>query len=46
MKRHKINWRVPKRGGTDGIGQEKCCFIRIKGHLVPTRQLIKDSGTD
>ena len=41
MKRHKINWRVPKWGRTDGIWTRNVLFYQDKGHLVPTRQLIK-----
>lgn len=40
MKRHKINWRVPKGAELTEL-DKKVLFYQDKGHLVPTRQLIK-----
>ena len=40
MKRHKINWRVPKGAELTEL-YKKVLFYQDKGHLVPTRQLIK-----
>ena len=40
MKRHKINWRVPKGAELTEL-HKKQLFYQDKGHLVPTRQLIK-----
>ena len=40
MKRHKINWRLPKGAELTEL-DKKVLFYQDKGHLVPTRQLIK-----
>lgn len=40
MKRHKINWRVPKGAELTEL-DKKVLFYQDKGYLVPTRQLIK-----
>ena len=40
MKRHKINWRVPKGAELTEL-DKKVLFYQNKGHLVSTRQLIK-----
>ena len=40
MTRHKINWRVPKGAELTEL-DKKVLFYQDKGHLVPTRQLIK-----
>lgn len=40
MRRHKINWKVPKGAELTEL-DKKVLYYQDRGHLVPTRQLIK-----
>ena len=40
MKRNKINWRVPKGMEITDLDR-KVLYYQDRGHLVPTRELIK-----
>ena len=40
MRRNKINWRVPKGAELTEM-DKKVLFYQNKGHLVPSRELIK-----
>ena len=40
MRRNKINWRVPKGAELTEM-DKKVLFYQNKGHLVPSRDLIK-----
>ena len=40
MRRHKINWRVPKAAKQTQLAK-KVLYYQEKGHLVPSRDLIK-----
>jgi methionine aminopeptidase, type I (EC 3.4.11.18) len=45
MKRNKINWRVPKGMELTEL-DKKVLYYQDRGHLVPSRELIQDTGTD
>ena len=40
IKRNKVNWKIPKGAELTEL-DKKVLYFQNKGHLVPTRELIK-----